>query len=191
VPGHYLQGVYANRVRSPVRSVYGSGVYAEGWAVYVTHVMLDLGLDAGDPALWLAHWKYYLRAIVNAIIDVRIHVHEMTRDEAIALMVDGAFQEESEASSKYDRARLSSTQLSTYFMGSHAMWQLEADARRRAAVVSADPRGTGAVPEPTIVGGYGATPGFDHRRHLEGVIEQGSLPLPLLRRALLGANATG
>ena len=185
VPGHYLQGVYANRVASPVRSVYGSGVYAEGWAVYVTHVMLDLGFDGGEPALWLAHWKYYLRAIVNAIIDVRIHVHGMTQDEAIALMVEGAFQEESEARSKYDRARLSSTQLSTYFMGSHAMWELELDARRRAAASSGDPRGSEAVPAPAIVGGIGPTPGFDYRNHLESVIGQGSLPIPLLRRALL------
>ena len=41
----------------------------------------------------------------------------MTEDEAVALMVDGGFQEEAEARAKYDRARLSSTQLSTYFVG--------------------------------------------------------------------------
>ncbi len=184
VPGHYLQGVYANRVEAPVRSVFGDGVFAEGWAVYVTHVMLDLGFDADDPALWLMHWKYYLRAVVNAIIDVRIHVHGMTRDEAVSLMVDGAFQEESEARSKYDRARLSSTQLSTYFIGSRRMWDLEAEARRRAAeAVGADPS---VVPSPRIVGGYGPTPGFDYRTHLEAAIGQGGLPLPLLRRALFG-----
>jgi hypothetical protein len=184
VPGHYLQGVYANEVPSLVRSVFGDGVFAEGWAVYVTHVMLDLGFDADDPALWLMHWKYYLRAVVNAIIDVRIHVHGMTRDEAISLMVDGAFQEVSEATSKYDRARLSSTQLSTYFIGSRRMWDMEAEARRRAALGSGDPRGVGAVPSPRIVGGYGDTPGFDYRRHLEAVIGQGGLPLPLLQRVL-------
>lgn len=185
VPGHYLQGVYGNRVPSVVRSVYGDGVYAEGWAVYVTHVMLDRGFAADDPALWLMHWKYYLRAVVNAIIDVRIHVHGMTRDEAITLMVDGAFQEESEARGKFDRARLSSTQLSTYFIGSMVMWEIEDEARRRAASASGDPRGAAAVPEPVIVGGYGDTPGFDPRAHLEAVLGRGELPLPLLRRALL------
>ncbi len=182
VPGHYLQGVYANRVASPVRSVFGDGVFAEGWAVYVAHVMLDLGFDAADPALWLMHWKYYLRAVVNAIIDVRIHVHGMTRTAAVSLMVDGAFQEESEARSKYDRARLSSTQLSTYFIGSRRMWDLEAEARRRAAAsAGADPAD---VPIPRIVGGYGETPGFDYRAHLEATIGQGNLPVPLLHRAL-------
>jgi uncharacterized protein (DUF885 family) len=186
VPGHYLQGVYGNRNPSLVRSVYGDGVYAEGWAVYVTHVMLDAGFEAGDLALWLMHWKFYLRAVVNAIIDVRIHVHDMTRDEAIGLMVDGAFQELSEATGKFDRARLSSTQLSTYFIGSRVMWDFEAEARRRGAVASGDPRGEAAVPAPRIVGGYGETPGFDYRRHLESVLSGGELPLPLLRRALFG-----
>ena len=51
VPGHYLQGVYGNRVRSPLRAALGHGAYAEGWAVYVTQVMIDLGYGADDPAL--------------------------------------------------------------------------------------------------------------------------------------------
>jgi uncharacterized protein (DUF885 family) len=185
VPGHYLQGVYGNRVPSLVRSVYGDGVYAEGWAVYVTHVLLDRGFAADDPALWLMHWKYYLRAIVNAIIDVRIHTLDMTREAAISMMVDGAWQEDSEARGKWDRARLSSTQLSTYFIGSMGMWELEDAARRRAAVASGDPRGAAAVPTPKIVGGYPETPGFDGRAHLEAVLSRGELPLPLLRRALV------
>jgi len=184
VPGHYLQGVYGNRAPSIVRSVYGDGVFAEGWAVYVTHVMLDRGFDADDPALWLAHWKYYLRAIVNAIIDVRIHTAGMTRDEAVAMMVEGAWQEDAEARGKYDRARLSSTQLSTYFIGSMVMWEIELEARRRAAAVSGDPRGADAVGTEAIIGGYGETPGFNYRAHLEQVIGRGELPLPLLRRAL-------
>ena len=66
----------------------------------------------------LVHWKFYLRSVTNAIIDVADpHATGMTEDEAVALMVDGGFQEEAEARAKYDRARLSSTQLSTYFVG--------------------------------------------------------------------------
>jgi uncharacterized protein (DUF885 family) len=184
VPGHYLQGVYGNRSPSVVRPVVGDGPYAEGWAVYVTHVMLDRGFAADDPALWLMHWKYYLRAIVNAIIDVRIHALGMRRKDAISLMVDGAWQEEAEAKGKWDRARLSSTQLSTYFIGSMGMWDLELEARRRAAAASGDPRGAASVASSAIVGGYGETPGFDARAHLESVISRGELPIPLLRRAL-------
>ncbi|HEX5590236.1 MAG TPA: DUF885 domain-containing protein [Candidatus Limnocylindrales bacterium] len=186
VPGHYLQGAYANRAASVVRAVYGDGTFAEGWAVYVTQVMIDAGYNAGDPAFALVHWKYYLRALINAMLDIRIHVFGMTEDEALDLMVGAGFQEEGEARAKYDRARLTSTQLSSYFVGSLGMWELEHDVRRRAAVDSGDPRGADAVPVPAIVGGYPPTPGFSYREHLEGVLGHGNLPLPLLRRAVLG-----
>ena len=114
--------------------MFRSGLFAEGWAVYVTQVMLDRGYGDGDPALWLNHWKYYLRCVTNTILDVRIHTMGMTTDEAVALMVDGAFQERAEAVQKDERARLSSTQLSTYFLGSLGIWDIEHEARRRAAV---------------------------------------------------------
>jgi hypothetical protein len=104
----------------------------------------------------------------------------MSEDEAVTLMVDGGFQEEAAARSKYDRARLTSTQLSTYFVGSVAFWELEREARRRAAAgAGADPE---AIPVPRVVGGYGATPGFTYRRHLEACLDHGAPPMPLLRR---------
>jgi uncharacterized protein (DUF885 family) len=185
-PGHYLQLVYSNRCPSIVRSVFGSGVFAEGWAVYVTQVMIDEGFHAGDEALRLVHWKFYLRAVVNALIDIGIHTAGMTEAEAIDLMVRGGFQETAEATKKYDRARLTSTQLSTYFVGSMEMWRLEREVRRRSAAASGDPRGAAAVPEPRVVGGFGETPGFRYRTHLESVISHGTPPIPLLRRILLG-----
>ena len=185
-PGHYLQLVYSNRCPSIVRAVFGSGVFVEGWAVYVTQVMMDVGFHADDAALWLIHWKFYLRAITNAMIDIGIHAGSMTEQEAMDLMVRGGFQEESEAGKKWDRARLTSTQLSTYFVGSMEMWRLERERRERAAVASGDGRGAAAVPEPRVVGGFGETPGFVYKDHLEAVIAHGSPPIPLLRRILLG-----
>ena len=93
VPGHYLQGAYANRSPSLARAVFASGMFAEGWAVYVTQVMMDLGYGDDEPALMLTHWKFYLRAITNAIMDVAIHTEGMTEEQAMELMVGGGFQE--------------------------------------------------------------------------------------------------
>jgi uncharacterized protein (DUF885 family) len=186
VPGHYLQGIYANRNLSLVRTIFASGLFAEGWAVYVTQVMMDVGYGSDDPALMLTHWKFYLRSITNAIIDAKIHTAAMTEAEAVSFMVEGGFQEEAEARAKYDRARLSSTQLSTYFAGSLEMWAIEQEVRRRAAIASGDPRGAAAVPEPRVVGGFGETPDFSYRRHLESVLAHGAPPTSLLRRILLG-----
>ncbi len=183
VPGHYLQLARSNRGSSLARRVFRSGLFAEGWAVYITQVMLDRGYGGDDPALWLVHWKFYLRAVVNTILDVRIHTMGMTSDESVALMVDGAFQERAEALAKDERARLSSTQLVTYVLGSAGMWEIEDAARRRAAMAAG--AGENAVPAPRVVGGYPATPGFDGRAHLEAVIAHGAPPIPLLRRILL------
>ena len=185
VPGHYLQLAYSNRSASLVRAVFTSGVFAEGWAVYVTQVMMDLGYGAEDPALLLGHWKYYLRAAINAIVDVRIHLHGMTEDEALRLMIEGGFQEEAEARKKYDRARLSSTQLCTYFLGSMQLWDLELERRRQLAAAAAGPAEAAAIVGRDLPGGVGETPGFAYREHLEQVLAHGSPPIPLLRRILL------
>jgi uncharacterized protein (DUF885 family) len=184
VPGHYLQGAYANKTPSLVRGIFGSGMFAEGWAVYVTQVMLDAGYGADDDAFLLTHWKFYLRAAINALIDGAIHTQNMTEDEAVNLMVVGGFQETDEARAKYLRARLTSTQLSTYYLGSLEMWELEEEARRRAAVAAG--AGAHTVPAQKIAGGMGETPGFDHRAHLEAVISYGTPPIKWVRKALFG-----
>jgi uncharacterized protein (DUF885 family) len=166
VPGHYLQLAYSNRCPSLVRAIFQSGVFAEGWAVYVTQVMMDVGYGAEDPALMLVHWKFYLRAITNTMMDIAIHTGAMDRDEAMRLMVEQGFQEESEAAAKWDRARLSSTQLCEYFLGYTEMADLEREARRRAAEAG--------------------TP-FRWRPFLESVLAHGTPPTPVIRDILFGA----
>src|SRR5690606_4866207 len=68
--------------------------------------------------------KWYLRAVVNAILDHRMHCTGMTDGEAMALLTDGAFQTEGEAIGKVSRAKQSSCQLSTYFVGRMAFYDL-------------------------------------------------------------------
>ena len=131
----------------------------------------------------LVHWKFYLRAITNTMMDIA-HPHRRhgPRPRRCALMVDGGFQEEAEATAKWDRARLSSTQLCEYFLGSMEMWAIEREARRRAAAAAgADAAAIVAGPLP---GGLGETPGFRYRDHLEAVLSHGAPPTSLLRRRL-------
>jgi uncharacterized protein (DUF885 family) len=129
-PGHYVQLEYANRVGSLIRRVLGSGVYIEGWAVYGEQTMLDQGYGDGDPRLRLMQLKFYLRAVVNAIIDHRMHAEKMTDEEVMKFLVDGAFQSEGEARLKIIRARQTSTQLSTYFVGRMAHYRLRQQIER-------------------------------------------------------------
>lgn len=123
-PGHYVQLEYSNRHPSLIRRVLSSGVFAEGWAVYTEQVMLDEGYGKGDLALRLCQLKWYLRAVCNAILDYRMHCMGMTDEEAMFLLVVRAFQSEAEAILKIIRAKQSSAQLSTYFVGRMAFQRL-------------------------------------------------------------------
>jgi uncharacterized protein (DUF885 family) len=71
--------------------------------------------------------KMQLRMTLNAILDVRVHTRGMTRDEAMQLMISRGHQEEGEAVGKWRRALLTSTQLSTYFVGYIGVRDLVAD----------------------------------------------------------------
>ena len=118
MPGHYLQGAHSNRFKAPtlVRAIFASGLFAEGWAVYTEKVMADAGF--GGPEVHMQQLKMRLRVIINAIIDQKIHTEGMTEADAMALMMNEGFQEDGEAAGKWRRACLTSTQLSTYFVGS-------------------------------------------------------------------------
>jgi len=117
VPGHYLQIALSNRYPSILRSVLYSGPFVEGWAVYAEGMMIEEGYQDNDPLQRLITLKWYLRAVTNAIIDSAIHVDGMSQEAAMKLMVEGGFQEEREAAGKWIRAQLTSSQLSTYFVG--------------------------------------------------------------------------
>jgi uncharacterized protein (DUF885 family) len=88
----------------------------------------------------------------------------MSDDEAIRLMVEGAFQSKEEASLKLVRAKQTSTQLSTYFVGRMAHIRLREQTQRELGEA------------------------FNLARYHEAVMSQGSVPmkyLPELVRATL------
>jgi uncharacterized protein (DUF885 family) len=157
IPGHFVQGYYAKREPSKVRRVFASGTFVEGWAVYTEQVMVQAGYAGAGPApdaqrprgvskgLWqvlttpelrakaiaLHGLKFYLRSVTNAILDHSVHAGNMTREEAIDLMVSRSFQQEGEAIQKWTRAQVTSCQLSTYFVGARQWKRLREQAEQR------------------------------------------------------------
>jgi uncharacterized protein (DUF885 family) len=117
MPGHFLQLAHARRYagRTRVRALAESGPFIEGWAVYAEELMAGLGF--GGLPVRLQQLKMQLRMTINALLDQLVHCEEMPEAEAMALMTGRGFQEEGEAAGKWRRALLTSTQLSTYFVG--------------------------------------------------------------------------
>ena len=162
VPGHYLQIALSNRYPSALRSVFWSGTFVEGWAVYAERVMVEAGYLDNDPLMRLINLKWYLRGITNAIIDSAIHVDGMSEEQAMKLMIEGGFQEEREAAGKWKRAQLTSAQLSTYFVG----FQEHLEMRR------------------AVEAAWGET--FTLRRYHDTVLSFGSPPVKYVRALVLG-----
>lgn len=155
-PGHYVQLEYSNRSPSLIRRVLQSGVFMEGWAVYTEQMMLDQGYGEGDLALRLIQLKLYLRGVTNCILDHKMHCTAITDDEAVRLLVDESFQSEDMARLKIIRAKQSSVQLSTYFVGRMAMCHLREQMQRE----------------------FGDQ--FDLGRYHEAVLDHGSVPVKFL-----------
>jgi uncharacterized protein (DUF885 family) len=155
-PGHYVQLEYSNRCPSRIRRVLQSGVFIEGWAVYTEQMMLDQGYGDGNLALRLNQLKFYLRAVINAILDHRMHCTQMTDEEAYALLTEGGYQSEGEARLKIIRAKQTSTQLSTYFVGRMAHYRLRQEIQREMG------------------------DSFDLGRYHEAVLSHGSVPMKYL-----------
>jgi uncharacterized protein (DUF885 family) len=132
MPGHYLQLAHANEFRAPtlVRAIFRSGTFIEGWAVYTEQMMAEAGY--GGQEVKMQQLKMRLRVIVNAMIDQGIHTANMSEQDALNLMMKEGFQQEGEAVAKWKRARLSSTQLSTYFVGVTEHLDLRERAKRKA-----------------------------------------------------------
>lgn len=126
LPGHYVQFEHANDVqpesRRLLRALLGNGAYIEGWAEYIAQVMMDEGFANNDPRFRLVMRKIRLRLLANTILDIRMHTTNMTDAEAMELMTRRAFQTQAEAEGKLLRAKLTSVQLVTYYVGLHD-WQ--------------------------------------------------------------------
>lgn len=117
IPGHYLQIAHSNRLRAPtlIRSIFSSGTFVEGWAVYSEQVMAEHGY--GGAHFRMQQLKMLTRAVINSILDQKIHAGSMTEQEAMDMMLGEGYQEDGEAAGKWIRAQLTSAQLSTYFVG--------------------------------------------------------------------------
>ena len=117
IPGHYTQLVYANNSPSLIKSLFGNGTMIEGWACYVERMMIEEGYGNNEPEMWLMYYKWNLREICNALIDIGVHTKNWDQEKVMDILVNEAFQEKTEAEGKYKRVSLSQVQLCSYYTG--------------------------------------------------------------------------
>lgn len=131
VPGHYTQLVYSNNSPSIIKSIFGNGAMVEGWAVYAELMMLENGYGNNSPEMWLMYYKWNLRTTCNTILDYSVHNLGFTKEQALNLLVNEAYQQQAEAEGKWKRATLSQVQLCSYYTGFTEICQLREAIRKK------------------------------------------------------------
>lgn len=161
-PGHHLQYVRAAQQPSMLRKIYGSEVFGEGWGLYAEELMYRSGFYP-DSLARLTQLRMRLWRAARVIIDPSIHTGRMTFDEAVAFFVDTVGLERADAVAEVTRYTTWPTQAVSYIVGMQAVEALRDEVRAR----------------------QGAS--FDLARFHDVLLRQGSLPPPLMRRAVLDA----
>jgi uncharacterized protein (DUF885 family) len=160
-PGHYLQFLYARTFPSDVRKVLGATSNVEGWAHYCEQMVIDEGFHADDPRYRLAQIQDALLRDARFIAGIRMHTRGMTVAEAEELFVKEGYQPRPVARSESKRGTSDPT-FGYYTMGKLMILKLRDDYRAKA-------------------GARYSLQGFH-----DTFIGLGPLPLPLIRKAMLG-----
>jgi uncharacterized protein (DUF885 family) len=163
-PGHYIQFLYAKSFPSDVRKVYGAATNAEGWAHYAEQMMIDEGFHADDPKYRLAQLQDALLRNVRFIVGIKMHTQGMTVDEATKLFETAGHQPH--AISVQEAKRGAGDPLYGYYtMGKLMILKLRDDYKTKLGDA------------------------FTLQKFHDTFITLGPLPLPLVRRAMLGETA--
>jgi uncharacterized protein (DUF885 family) len=160
-PGHYIQFLYAKSFPSDVRKVYGAATNAEGWAHYAEQMMIDEGFHADDPKYRLAQLQDALLRNVRFIVGIKMHTQGMTVDEATKLFETQGHQPHQVAVEEAKRGA-GDPLYGYYTMGKLMLLKLRDDYKAKQGAAY------------TLQGFHDA------------FIKLGPLPLPLIRRAMLG-----
>jgi uncharacterized protein (DUF885 family) len=160
-PGHYLQFLYARHFPSDVRKVFGAATNSEGWAHYCEQMVIDEGFHADDPRYRLAQIQDALLRDARFIVGIRMHTRGMTLQQAEDFFVKDAYQPRPVARSESKRGTSDPT-YGYYTMGKLMILKLRDDYKAK-------------------LGNAYSLQGFH-----DAFIKLGPLPLPLIRKAMLG-----
>jgi uncharacterized protein (DUF885 family) len=160
-PGHYVQFLFAKDYPSDVRKVFGTASNFEGWAHYCEQMMLDEGLHDGDPRYRLAEVQDALLRDVRFIVGIKMHTEGMAVEQAQEMFVKEAYVPQPVAESEAKRGTSDAT-YGYYTMGKLMILKLREDYQKQMGEA------------------------YSLKDFHDTFIQLGPLPLPLIRRAMLG-----
>jgi uncharacterized protein (DUF885 family) len=149
---------------SKIRKLTFSGTNAEGWAHYCEQMMLDEGYGNGDPKLRLGQLEDALLRNSRYIVGIQMHTGNMTLEEARRFFVEEGYQTPAVADVETKRGTSDPTYL-MYTLGKLQILKLREDYHKM--------RGND----------------FSLMEFHNKFMEQGGVPLKIIRKAMLGNDS--
>jgi uncharacterized protein (DUF885 family) len=162
-PGHYTQFLWIKRIHSKVRKLLYCGTNVEGWAHYTEQMMLDEGFGGGDPKLRMGQLQDALLRDARFIVGIEMHTGRMNLDQAKEFFVREGYQVPAVADIEAKRGTVDPTYL-VYTLGKLQILKLREDYKKK----------------------LGAA--FTLQDFHDRLMEQGGVPLPIIRKAMLGES---
>ena len=158
IPGHHLQIALAQERPDahPITRYFGFSGFSEGWALYAERVADEMGLYSSDADRFGDLGEQALRA-ARLVVDPGLHVLGWSRQQAIDYMAAHLIYPRSYIESEVDRYIADPGQATAYMLGRLEIERLRAEATTRL--------------------GHR----FDLRTFHDHLLENGALPLPMLR----------
>ena len=161
-PGHHLQLVHSNQIKSKVRRELGTSLFAEGWALYCEELMYEKGFYT-KPETRLLQLKDQLWRGCRVVIDAGLHTGRMSFDQAVNMLVKVAKLERTNAVAEVKRYTYTPTQPMTYAIGKTEILRLRSD--------------------------FKASQGkkFNLKRFHDQLLSYGTIPIQMVKDRMLGA----
>ncbi len=159
-PGHHLQLVHSNRIKSKVRRELETSLFAEGWALYCEELMYEKGFYT-KPQTRLLQLKDQLWRGCRVVIDAGLHTGKMSFDQAVNMLVKVAKLEKTNAVAEVKRYTYTPTQPMTYAMGKMEILRLRDDFKAL--------KGRG----------------FDLKKFHDQLLSYGTIPIQMVRERML------
>ena len=131
VPGHLLQGAFANAlVGVPTfRKVVPFTAYDEGWGLYAERLAWELGFE-NDPLDNLGRLQLEMLRAVRLVVDTGIHRKRWTREQAIDYMLEKTGRARSDVVTEVERYFVMPGQALAYKVGMQKILDLRAAAQQ-------------------------------------------------------------
>lgn len=162
-PGHYMQYLWSLNAPSKVRKLLYCNTNSEGWAHYTEQMMLDEGYSS-DPRIRTGQLVDALLRDARFIAGLEMHTGNMTLDQAKDFFVKEGYQVPPIAEVEARRGTSDPTYL-VYTLGKLQIMKLREDYKK----MKGD--------------------NFSLQEFHDRFIDQGGLPLKLIRRSMLGNDS--